>query len=358
MTAGLYLGALALAFLSLLLVVLALRRVKNEETQALVQMVDRFGQQFERITVGLERTIAQAGDGQPDSATPEDVLTQTLRQACARLDVEAAVAYFPRPDGAARVVAVGLSDEDAALLARTGLPDSRGARSLEFAVNGDAGEPARAGLAVPLRAHDAQGMLVALTQAGQRRFADADVAALEELARDAEDAVGSTAATALSIALGTDAVTHLYNRNAFQSLLAEAVDRAQSARQTLALVVIDVDDFADVNQRLGQLGGDRVLATIGERLRELGADTAARVGGDAFAVILPRGRLADAEALFARLCASILRHPPAEAQGLRLSAGIAELRPHDDPLTLFERADEALSQAKSGGKGTAVAAGG
>ncbi len=359
MTAVLYLGALALAFLSLLLLVMALRRVKIEETDSLAHMVDRFGQQFERITVGIERTISQANTAHPGTDAVEDVLRQTLEQTCVRLRVEAAVAFFAGPDGTLRFATVGLSDEEAAQFVRAGLPASRRARSIEFSIDGGPGAsgPARSGLAVQLVPHeDTPGMLVALTETRGRRFTDAEVATLERLAHRAAEIVepplhGET------VSLGIDAATGLYNRNAFQALLAEAVEDAQAHGRPLALLVVDIDDFAQVNERLGQLEGDRVLGAVAAQLRELGAGSACRVGGDAFAVIITGGRSVDAESLFARVCAKLQRDPTGGLSSLGLSAGIAELHAGDLPITFYERADEALSQAKHAGKGTAVAAG-
>jgi diguanylate cyclase len=199
--------------------------------------------------------------------------------------------------------------------------------------------------------------LAALSTVGGRRFTDSDVAALEQLARQAAELLHAERVE--PVAIDIDAVTGLYNRTSFLALLTESVREAQTGHRPLTLVVIDIDDFSRVNERLGQLGGDRVLAAVAAQLRELEPDrVAGRVGGDAFAVIIDGGRLPDGERLFARLYATTQRYPPAGAVALGLSAGIAVLRPDDLALTLYERADEALAKAKRTGKGTAVAASG
>ena len=100
--------------------------------------------------------------------------------------------------------------------------------------------------------------------------------------------------------------------------------------------------------------GDAVLAAVAERLLSAvrQADIACRVGGDEFAVILPEAGAARRRAALPSASSSpSARGAAGPAERVRLSAGIAELRPEDDAISLFERADEALYRAKEGGKG-------
>ena len=80
------------------------------------------------------------------------------------------------------------------------------------------------------------------------------------------------------------------------------------------------------------------------------------MGGDEFAVILPESRLSDGDQLCRRIEHAVTSRPIANAGTLRLSAGVAELRPEDDSVSFFQRADDALYRAKEGGKGRVVAA--
>jgi two-component system cell cycle response regulator len=123
------------------------------------------------------------------------------------------------------------------------------------------------------------------------------------------------------------------------------------------LVVFDIDDFKAVNDRIGHLAGDSVLAEAAERVRSVvrGADIACRIGGDEFAVVLPESTVADAENLYRRLQAALNNWRSGDQQ-LRLSAGMAELEPGDDGALFFKRADAALYKAKDSGKGQAIAA--
>lgn len=151
----------------------------------------------------------------------------------------------------------------------------------------------------------------------------------------------------------TDALTGLYNQRYFHETLRREVLRAQRYERKLALIVFDVDDFKAINDQIGHLAGDRVLAQAADRLREAvrSVDVAARIGGDEFAVILPESSSEDADQLYRRVQSSMRGTTLGpDADRLRLSAGIAELQHGDTAAGLFERADGALYRAKDLGK--------
>jgi diguanylate cyclase (GGDEF)-like protein len=155
-----------------------------------------------------------------------------------------------------------------------------------------------------------------------------------------------------------DGLTGLHNRRYFHELLAREVARAQRYGRELALVVFDLDDFKSINDRIGHLAGDAVLAETAERARGVvrSADLACRVGGDEFAVLLPEASGREAELLYRRLHDAVSSRPVAEAGDVSVSAGIAELDADEEPNAFFERADEALYRAKERGKGQVVRA--
>jgi diguanylate cyclase (GGDEF)-like protein len=130
------------------------------------------------------------------------------------------------------------------------------------------------------------------------------------------------------------------------------VARANRYERRLALIVFDLDDFKKVNDRIGHLAGDAVLAEAAERLLAVcrSADIACRVGGDEFAIVVPESGAEDAEQLAIRIAREIAARPIAGAGTVNVSAGIAELRPADSGADFFERADEALYRAKELGK--------
>jgi len=151
----------------------------------------------------------------------------------------------------------------------------------------------------------------------------------------------------------TDALTGLYNQRFFHEMLRREVLRAQRYERSLALILFDLDDFKAVNDEIGHLAGDRVLAQAAERLREAvrSVDVACRIGGDEFAVILPESGAVDADQLYRRVHNAMRGAGNGQdAHRLRVSAGIAELEHGDNAASLFERADAALYRAKHQGK--------
>src|SRR2546429_9415912 len=92
-----------------------------------------------------------------------------------------------------------------------------------------------------------------------------------------------------------DALPGPHNRRFFHETLARECARAHRYERKLSLIVFDLDDFKDVNDRIGHLAGDSVLAEAAERVRDVvrTADIACRVGGDEFAVILPESAIED-----------------------------------------------------------------
>ena len=149
----------------------------------------------------------------------------------------------------------------------------------------------------------------------------------------------------------TDDLTGLSNRRHLVDTLHDTIAAAAGGGDELALLLIDLDGFKELNDTLGHHAGDEVLRQIGPRLKDLlrGDDTLARLGGDEFAVILQPGDEATASTAGLRLRAA-LEHPFAVG-GIRVhidaSVGIALFPAHaDDAMGLLQRADVAMYQAK------------
>ena len=170
-----------------------------------------------------------------------------------------------------------------------------------------AGNPSaiRAALAVPLANQGEQlGYLSAYSRSGRDALGPAGAAELEELALRAGPALDNARRFREARQLADlDALTGLHNRRYFHETLAREVARAQRYKRSLALVVFDLDDFKAINDRIGHLAGDSVLAEAAERVLDVvrSADVACRVGGDEFAVILPESGLSDAGQLYRRV---------------------------------------------------------
>ena len=292
----------------------------------------------------------------------DEVLNRTLEAAGALDGVDAAVLEVEVEGGEPLVAATGLgSATPAATIA--GPPDGSSPRAIaveyEYGSTEPGETPIRAGLAVPLLFEgEPLGYLAAYSRSGRTAFGETGAAELEELAHRAGPAIDNARRFREARQLADlDALTGLHNRRYFHETLVREVARAQRYSRSLALVIFDLDDFKAINDRIGHLAGDGVLAEAADRIRDVvrSADVACRVGGDEFAVILPESSVHDADQLYKRLEHAISIRPVGQAGRLHLSAGVTELRPDDDAISFFERADEALYRAKDAGKGTAVA---
>jgi diguanylate cyclase (GGDEF)-like protein len=153
-----------------------------------------------------------------------------------------------------------------------------------------------------------------------------------------------------------DSLTGLLNRAALRQLLEDpqALRRLHGAPYVLA--VVDIDHFKQVNDRHGHLLGDRALRAVADAISDSirTGDVAGRYGGEEFLVVLPDTRLDAgfdvAERIRARVKDSGLPFP------LTASIGIAAGHPHEDgPEAVFERADQALYRAKTGGRNRVIA---
>jgi diguanylate cyclase (GGDEF)-like protein len=284
------------------------------------------------------RTLAELGA----SIDLDEVLSRTVEAAGAVPGAGAALVSIQGPEGKPIVATFGLSAEEAERLAIAGPPDGRPLR-----------------LAVPLQGEAGEfGYLTIFGRSPGRPLDDRALRELQALALRAGPALDNAKQFSEARQLADlDALTNLHNRRYFHETLAREVARAQRYERSLALIVFDLDDFKEVNDRIGHLAGDSVLAEAAERVRDVvrSADIACRVGGDEFAVILPESTLAEADQLYRRIQAAVSARPVTEVGNLYLSAGAAELRPDDDAVSLFKRADAALYRAKNAGKGQVVA---
>ena len=140
----------------------------------------------------------------------------------------------------------------------------------------------------------------------------------------------------------TDALTGLGNRRAFRERLDAVLDEADRTSQHVALCFIDVDDFKDVNDRLGHASGDRLLEDLASCLR---VGEAFRIGGDEFAVLIEDRDLGAAHSTAQEIIARVEQIGVA---GASVSIGLALHDGHRD--SLMRRADAALYEAKRAGK--------
>ncbi|MDP9040197.1 MAG: sensor domain-containing diguanylate cyclase [Acidobacteriota bacterium] len=156
----------------------------------------------------------------------------------------------------------------------------------------------------------------------------------------------------------TDVLTGLRNRRVFEERLTFEFSMARRKQRDLAVVVLDADNFKNVNDELGHAAGDAVLQMLARVMMERArtTDVPVRLGGEEFAVILPdtdeHGALG-----WSRRMQEALAAAPWTGRAVTVSIGVAGLMPWcADPAQLVARADEALYRAKANGKNCAVGA--
>ena len=160
----------------------------------------------------------------------------------------------------------------------------------------------------------------------------------------------------------TDPLTGLYNRREVLTRAEKdfATRQQKSAHHqepvNFGLLMLDVDDFKDVNDTYGHAVGDRVLQELAQRIRTVlrPYDVLGRIGGEEFLVVLPDSSLEQCQEIAERLCRTV-REKPFAIDGLRIfgsiSIGGATAYPLDRDLkALLQRADERLYRAKNLGK--------
>jgi diguanylate cyclase (GGDEF)-like protein len=148
-----------------------------------------------------------------------------------------------------------------------------------------------------------------------------------------------------------DSLTGLANRRALEEILAAEISRAHRFTHQLAVVLLDLDRFKEINDSFGHAAGDVMLRAVSRLLTSLArqGDTVARWGGEEFVVVLPETDLAGAERFAERLRRTIEAHAVGEMK-TSASCGVATMLPEDSVDELLGAADQALYQAKSNGR--------
>jgi len=148
-----------------------------------------------------------------------------------------------------------------------------------------------------------------------------------------------------------DQLTGLYNRRSGEQRLAQEISRAQRHGRPLTILLMDLDNLKQVNDKLGHAAGDLVIKGFADRLQRAirGSDLAVRLGGDEFMALLPECR------------ADEVRHVLGRVEGLEViyngekircqfSRGWTDYKPGESPQDLLKRADDVLYEYKRAGK--------
>lgn len=148
-----------------------------------------------------------------------------------------------------------------------------------------------------------------------------------------------------------DSLTGLLNAHTIRECLAGEMKRASRQKTSLAVALMDIDDFKKINDTRGHPRGDQVLETVGtaikSNIRE--TDLAGRYGGDEFLVLFPGGDEKNAAEAIQRIRRGLRQNE--DELAVSVSVGLAQRLEADDPLALIARADAAMYREKSAKKG-------
>jgi len=155
----------------------------------------------------------------------------------------------------------------------------------------------------------------------------------------------------------TDGLTNLVNHKTFYEILEKELWRSRRYGGQISLIMVDVDNLKKINDVYGHRAGDKALREIGRRIKECirQIDTAARYGGDEFAVILLNTSLDGANLVAQRMVEVVSNAPIAwnkEQISLSISVGLAQYNSDASPEDVTNRSDQALYAAKQAGKNT------
>lgn len=370
MTTWLAVAAIVLAALSVVLFVLALRRLLSRQADVTAAMLRRYDDRLAGFAQTLNDALTAVQSARAPSpleleSDPEPMV-RALELARERTSADGAIALVSGAKGTPIVATVGLSESETNHIARMGFPDYRGARAIEVGFAGDlvapdGEEPVRAGLVVPLLDENGpQSLLGVLTRDRDRRFSEEDVDGLHELVQRARPPISrSLDLSDADVVPELDMLTSLLDRQSFAAVLEREILRARLAHHPLSLLVMDVDRLTWLNARIGILAADGVLLELAKRLQAVThrLDYAFRLGGGKFAVLRPGSEGGDARELFDALRTSLENEPIGEAGHVSVSGGITELLPQDDRESFAARAEASLAEAKDAKRGTAVVTG-
>ncbi len=152
-----------------------------------------------------------------------------------------------------------------------------------------------------------------------------------------------------------DPLTGILNRAGYTEMASKHFARWKRYGGALSLGVIDLDLFKEINDRYGHAAGDKVLATVASKLKEVirESDVLCRFGGEEFVLLLPETSVSDARTMLEKLRNHIadcpFRHKDTPVR-VTMSCGVAQFQATDTIDSVFERADLAMYAAKQGGR--------
>lgn len=210
----------------------------------------------------------------------------------------------------------------------------------------------RSSAAAPVRVSGSLWGAVALTSKSETNLTAAVLDQLSQFAELVEIAIGNAEArTSLELQASTDVLSGLPNRRVLEDRLARETELAAARGSRLSAVVLDIDHFKMVNDSFGHLAGDKVLAEVAARLRDVArqGEILARFGGEEFVWLLPGSSSEEALQAAERARLAVASRPFDGVGTITLSAGVCELQ-DAGTHALLACADNALYASKHAGR--------
>ncbi len=222
---------------------------------------------------------------------------------------------------------------------------------------GARGEGLESFAALPIMARERVLGLMCVGSYSSRKFPEREVKLLGAIANQIGMAIDNAQLYERALELAfTDGLTGLYNRRYLMEQIEREFNRAERSETSLSLMMIDLDGLKEINDRFGHHQGDSVLTGLGSIIgaNTRASDVAARWGGDEFMLLTPETTSKGARKIGERIRAQVERYRPkldGEEVGISISVGIASYPGHASDVTqLLQRVDEAMYQAKRGGR--------
>jgi diguanylate cyclase (GGDEF)-like protein len=356
----------ATAVVAVLVVAVVLSRWAGARSQRRFEaVVGQLDQHMEAISLNLQRAVERSDDARGRGIGElgltldlGELLQRLAEEAAVRTGAHAATVRVRGPGDMPAVASFGTGDGAALLEASLVPPDSRTFRAVTLnwtyppTFEGEE-EAYRSGLVVPIVEDGVETGALAAYARGAAAFRPEHARVLQALADDAAQGIANARrfAEAEHRAI-TDGLTGVRNRRGYDEELDRELARARRTGRPLSLLLLDLDDFAEVNSRFDYPGGDLVLQEFADLLERAAraTDTVCRRGGEEFAILLSETTGDEARLFYVRLRDETAATGFSNVGRLTFSAGLVEWRPNETIDSLDARASAAVNRAKRAGK--------